>query len=256
MFADTEVDTLDLRIPRIRPALLDRVVAALPALGEGFGERTGQDVGADIRNKQYVAGQEVAMQVSRWGNSLALRLAAAVVEALNPGEGDDIIIEVAYPRHFRSVHDRGRGEALDALRSLGWSLRGGIRFDRDVAKTRGAIPPFRHERAALRRLAADPCLEVARARLARRGTTSAQVLNESANVSARMLRPPWPETSPPSARSAPRRCHSLWRSVSPASRSPDTRRLPVLRCPDHSDRSRSSVRHALVRGPPRRPEAA
>ncbi len=38
------------------------------------------------------------MQVGKWGNSLAVRLPAAVVEALDLKEGDEIEIEVADPR--------------------------------------------------------------------------------------------------------------------------------------------------------------
>lgn len=76
------------------------------------------------------------MQVSRWGNSLAIHLPAAVVEALDLKEGDDITIEVADPRHFRVIRDHRRDEALEALRSLGWSLPGRFRFDRDRANTR------------------------------------------------------------------------------------------------------------------------
>lgn len=37
------------------------------------------------------------MQVSKWGNSLAVRLPSAVVEALRLKEGDDVRIEVADP---------------------------------------------------------------------------------------------------------------------------------------------------------------
>jgi antitoxin MazE len=77
------------------------------------------------------------MQVSRWGNSLAVRLPAAVVEALNLKEGDDITIEVADHRHFRVIRDPRRDEALEALRSLGWSLPEGFRFDRNEANARG-----------------------------------------------------------------------------------------------------------------------
>jgi antitoxin MazE len=40
------------------------------------------------------------MQVSKWGNSLAIRLPAAVVEALDLKEGDDIEIQVAGKRTF------------------------------------------------------------------------------------------------------------------------------------------------------------
>ncbi|MEY4651672.1 MAG: hypothetical protein RI884_253, partial [Pseudomonadota bacterium] len=34
------------------------------------------------------------MQVSKWGNSLAVRLPAAVIEAMGLKEGDDIEIQV------------------------------------------------------------------------------------------------------------------------------------------------------------------
>ena len=40
------------------------------------------------------------MQVSKWGNSLAIRLPANVVEVLGLKEGDDIEIEVAGARRF------------------------------------------------------------------------------------------------------------------------------------------------------------
>ena len=38
------------------------------------------------------------MQVAKWGNSLAVRLPASVVEALELREGDDIEIVVDSPR--------------------------------------------------------------------------------------------------------------------------------------------------------------
>ncbi len=40
------------------------------------------------------------MQVCKWGNSLAVRLPAAVVEALDLKEGDNIEIDVAGARLF------------------------------------------------------------------------------------------------------------------------------------------------------------
>ena len=39
-------------------------------------------------------------QVSKWGNSLAVRLPASVVEALDLKEGDDIKVHVAGDRVF------------------------------------------------------------------------------------------------------------------------------------------------------------
>ncbi|MCB1657695.1 MAG: AbrB/MazE/SpoVT family DNA-binding domain-containing protein, partial [Pseudomonadales bacterium] len=40
------------------------------------------------------------MQVCKWGNSLAIRLPAVVVEALALHEGDDIEIKIADSRLF------------------------------------------------------------------------------------------------------------------------------------------------------------
>jgi antitoxin MazE len=40
------------------------------------------------------------MQVAKWGDSLAVRLPAAVVEALELWEGEEIEIHVAGPRIF------------------------------------------------------------------------------------------------------------------------------------------------------------
>jgi len=78
------------------------------------------------------------MQVSRWGNSLAVRLLAAVVEALDLHEGDEVAIEVAQDRTFRIACDNRREEAVEALRSLGWHLPRDFRFPRGEANERGA----------------------------------------------------------------------------------------------------------------------
>ena len=77
------------------------------------------------------------MQVGKWGNSLAVRLPAAVVEALGLKEGDEIQIEVAGERTFRVERDRTREEALARLRSLAWKLPPGFKFSRDEANERG-----------------------------------------------------------------------------------------------------------------------
>ena len=78
------------------------------------------------------------MQVSKWGNSLAVRLPAAVVERLGLREGDEIAIEVADSQHFRIARDPRRDEALETLRALGWTLPEDFRFDREEANARGA----------------------------------------------------------------------------------------------------------------------
>jgi predicted nucleic acid-binding protein len=49
--------------------------------------------------------EESRMQVAKWGNSLAIRLPASVVRALELREGDDIEILIAAERHGLSVYD-------------------------------------------------------------------------------------------------------------------------------------------------------
>jgi antitoxin MazE len=70
------------------------------------------------------------MQVAKWGNSLAIRLPAAVVEALDLKEGDQIEIRIAGSREFEIERDRTREEALKRLRQLRRPLPDGFRFDR------------------------------------------------------------------------------------------------------------------------------
>jgi antitoxin MazE len=76
------------------------------------------------------------MQVAKWGNSLAVRLPAAVVEALNLKEGDDIEIRIAGERAFDIARDQSRERALDQLRALRKKLPEGWAFDREDANTR------------------------------------------------------------------------------------------------------------------------
>ncbi len=76
------------------------------------------------------------MQVGKWGNSLAVRLPASVVEKLGLVEGDEIEIEIAGPHHFRIGRDVRRSEALERLKALNWELPPGFRFGRDEANER------------------------------------------------------------------------------------------------------------------------
>jgi antitoxin MazE len=76
------------------------------------------------------------MQVSKWGNSLAVRLPRAIVEALKLKEGDDIEIIVAGTRQFDVSRDRKREEALKRLRALRRPLPPGFKFDREEANAR------------------------------------------------------------------------------------------------------------------------
>ena len=76
------------------------------------------------------------MQVSKWGNSLAVRLPQAVVEALKLKEGDEIEITVVGARRFEIGRDRSREEAVARLRKYRHRLPAGFKFDRDQANAR------------------------------------------------------------------------------------------------------------------------
>jgi len=76
------------------------------------------------------------MQVAKWGNSLAVRLPAAVVEALGLAEGDDIEIEVADARHFAVKKKPTPPELLARLRKFRGRLPADFKFDRLDAHTR------------------------------------------------------------------------------------------------------------------------
>jgi antitoxin MazE len=79
---------------------------------------------------------ESAVQVSKWGNSLAIRLPAAVVEALKLKEGDEVDIRVAGRRAFDIELDRSRERALKRIKALRKPLPPGWKFDRDEANAR------------------------------------------------------------------------------------------------------------------------
>ena len=76
------------------------------------------------------------MQVAKWGNSLAVRIPQAVVEALKLKEGDEIEITIAGMRRFEVGRDRTREEALQRIRALGRPLPAGFKFDREEANER------------------------------------------------------------------------------------------------------------------------
>jgi antitoxin MazE len=76
------------------------------------------------------------MQVAKWGNSLAVRLPAAVVEALKLREGDEIEIYVADGRRFGVSRKPGRGELLKRLRAFRGRLPADFKFDRNGANAR------------------------------------------------------------------------------------------------------------------------
>lgn len=76
------------------------------------------------------------MQVSKWGNSLAIRLPAMVVQALELRDGDDIEIRIAESRVFEVKKKPGQRELLQRLRKFRGKLPNDFRFDRDDANER------------------------------------------------------------------------------------------------------------------------
>ncbi len=74
------------------------------------------------------------MQVSKWGNSLAVRLPKKVVERLGLKEGDHIDLTI------QRADDPERSKRLAALKRLSelrWKIPEDFKFDRDEANERG-----------------------------------------------------------------------------------------------------------------------
>ncbi|MCM2446206.1 AbrB/MazE/SpoVT family DNA-binding domain-containing protein [Rahnella sp. CG8] len=77
------------------------------------------------------------MQVAKWGNSLAVRLPASLVEALELREGDDIEIIIDDPRTFAVRRKPGTEELLARLRNFRGKLPADFRFSREEDSERG-----------------------------------------------------------------------------------------------------------------------
>ena len=76
------------------------------------------------------------MQVSKWGNSLAIRIPSSVVETLQLKEGDEVAVRIAGERDFEIEHDRSRERALARIKAFAKRLPADWKFDRDEANTR------------------------------------------------------------------------------------------------------------------------
>jgi antitoxin MazE len=80
---------------------------------------------------------DTAMQVSRWGNSLAVRLPKALVEELGLKEGDQLNVVAARDGAIEvETKEDQRRRALDRMAARNWALPEGYRFDRDEANER------------------------------------------------------------------------------------------------------------------------
>ncbi|MEA2912253.1 MAG: antitoxin MazE [Bradyrhizobium sp.] len=77
------------------------------------------------------------MQVSKWGNSLAVRLPKALVDELGLKEGDELNV-VAAGNGAIEVETRQarRKAALERMAARNWTLPPDYKFDRDEANER------------------------------------------------------------------------------------------------------------------------
>ena len=70
------------------------------------------------------------MQVAKWGNSLAVRLPAALVEAMTLNEGDVIEVLIAGKRTLEIRKQPGTRQLLERLRRFRGRIPADFKFDR------------------------------------------------------------------------------------------------------------------------------
>jgi antitoxin MazE len=93
---------------------------------------------APIRRLDIVA-RSARMRVDKRGDSLAIRLPAAVVETLRLKEGDEVEVQIAGPRVIeiaRSITPEQREAALARISEARWKLPPYWKFDRSDANSR------------------------------------------------------------------------------------------------------------------------
>jgi antitoxin MazE len=79
---------------------------------------------------------EIAMQVARWGNSLAVRLPKKLVDEMKLAPGDEVqIVRIDSARFGIEKSDR-RAEAIARMAQRKWKAPDGYRFDREEANER------------------------------------------------------------------------------------------------------------------------
>jgi len=77
------------------------------------------------------------MQVSKWGNSLAVRLPKALVDRLGLKEGDELSVVAAKGDTIEVETKKDqRRRAIERMAARNWTLPEGYRFDRDEANER------------------------------------------------------------------------------------------------------------------------
>jgi antitoxin MazE len=80
------------------------------------------------------------MQVSKWGNSLAVRFPASLVQALDLKEGEEIDLHLVGARSFEVVKKPSVTGLLSRLRELRGRLPADFHFDRLEANQDKDLP--------------------------------------------------------------------------------------------------------------------
>jgi antitoxin MazE len=80
------------------------------------------------------------MQVSKWGNSLAVRFPASLVQALDLKEGEEIELHLAGSRSFEVSKKPSVAELLERLHQFRGRLPADFHFDRLQANESGESP--------------------------------------------------------------------------------------------------------------------
>ncbi len=76
------------------------------------------------------------MLVSRWGNSLGVRLPRALVDKLGLKPGDELEVVATTSRRVEVRKDERREQAVERMRARGLRFPEGYGFDRDEANAR------------------------------------------------------------------------------------------------------------------------
>lgn len=76
------------------------------------------------------------MRVSKWGNSLAVRIPDSVADAMDLKEGDEVELKLVAGAEVESTRKRDRREILKELRRFRGMMPADFKFDRDEANAR------------------------------------------------------------------------------------------------------------------------
>jgi antitoxin MazE len=85
------------------------------------------------------------MKLAKWGNSLAIRIPADVVDELGLSPDEEAEIRVTGKHSFEVVRDTRRQEAIESIRKLARPLPHGYKFDREETNDRELARRYEQE---------------------------------------------------------------------------------------------------------------